>query len=122
MLAVITKVFGNNKFLPQSSFTVRHPKKNHPVTLCQLSSRLHQEPLFTPQSIIHVGGSAGLQSLSNSRHFSESPLNPPQHMDLQSNEVGALSGEYPRLCLIQLKKCMAPLRQGVKVALPSPQT
>ena len=68
----MTKVFGNNgKFLPQSLFPLRHPKKNHPVTLCQLSSVLCQEPL-PPQSIVNVGGLAGPQSLSSFRHLLES--------------------------------------------------
>ena len=71
--AIITKVFGNNgKFLPQSPFPLRHPKKNHPVTLCHLGSRLHQEPLFPPKSIMNVGGLAGLQLLSSFRHLLES--------------------------------------------------
>ena len=62
----------NSKFLPQSPFPPRHSKKNYPVTLCQLSSRLCQEPLFPPKSIINVCGLPGLQLLSHSRHLWES--------------------------------------------------
>ena len=73
MLTIIDKVLRNNgKLLPQSPFPLRYPKKNHPVTHCQLSPRLHQEPLPPPQSIINVGGLTGLQLLSSSRHLSES--------------------------------------------------
>ena len=70
---MFTKIFGNKgKFLSESSSLLRHPEKNNPVTLCQLSSRLYQEPLLPPKSIVNVGGLAGLQSLSSSRHLSES--------------------------------------------------
>ena len=73
MLTIITKVFGNNsKFLPQSPFPLKHPKKNHPVTLCQLNSRLLQEPCLPSKGIMNVGGLAGLQSLSSFRHLLES--------------------------------------------------
>ena len=73
VLTIITKVFGNNgRLLPQSLFPLRYPKKNHPVFLYQLSSRLRQEPLYSPQSIINVGGLAGLQMLSRFSHLSES--------------------------------------------------
>ena len=71
--AVIPKVYENNsKFLPQNLFPLGHPKKNHPVILCQLSSRLYQELIFPPKSIINIGGLAGLQSLSSFRHIWES--------------------------------------------------
>ena len=73
MLTSTTKVFGNNsKFLPQSPFPLGHPRKNHPITLCQLSSRLYQEALLPPKSIINVGALAGLQLLFGYRHLSES--------------------------------------------------
>ena len=73
MLTNISKVFGNNSmFLPQGPFPLRHPEKNHPVTLCQLSSRLCQETLLPPKSIINVGGLAGLQLLSSLRNLLES--------------------------------------------------
>ena len=64
------QVFGNNgKFLPQRLVPLRHPKKNDSVTFCQLRSRLHQEPLLPPESIINIGGLADLQLLSSFRHL-----------------------------------------------------
>ena len=70
MLTIITNIFGNNgKFVPQSPLPLRHWKKKSPVILCHISSRLHQEPLLWPESIMNVRGLAGLQSLSSSRHL-----------------------------------------------------
>ena len=85
MLTIISKIFGNNgKFLPESPFPLRHPKKNHPVTLCQPCSRLHQEPLFPAKTVINVGGLAGFQSLSSLRHFGVHVSRPPTHVGLSS--------------------------------------
>ena len=54
MLTITTRVFGNNgRLLPQSPSPLRHPKKNHPGTLCQLSSKLSQEPLSFPTQKYH---------------------------------------------------------------------
>ena len=70
MLHITTKIFENNdKFLPESRCPLRHPKKNHSVTFCQLSSRLCPEPLLSPQNIINIGGLADLRSLSSSKHL-----------------------------------------------------
>lgn len=52
------KIWNNGKFLSQSLFPLRHPKKNCRVTLCQLSSMLDQEPVLPTKSILNVGGLA----------------------------------------------------------------